>query len=315
MNVINFVKSIPTTVSRHGGRSLLILKKHSPEILTGIGIASGIASGIVACRSTLKVHEIKQKHDEIIDDINQARYEDENQALLEGESYSEQDAKKDKAIAHTAYIVDLIKLYSPAIGLGALSITCILGGHNIINKRNAALSAAYTIVQNRLDEYRQRVIEELGDDKDRQFLHGLKSENVSIVDIDENGKKKKHKENVLLMDPNTFSKYSRIFDETNRNWTGEPSLNKAFLIGQQNYMNDLLKARGHVFLNDVYDALGFDHSPEGQIVGWIYGGDGDNFIDFGIFSVYNQNSNEFVNGYEPSIVLDFNVDGVVFDQI
>ena len=88
-----------------------------------------------------------------------------------------------------------------------------------------------------------------------------------------------------------------------------------FLRTQQNYANDLLKARGHLFLNEVYSMLGIPHTSAGAIVWWTIGAGGDNYVDFGIFTRDSQVVREFVNGYERSILLDFNVDGVIWDMI
>ena len=91
-----------------------------------------------------------------------------------------------------------------------------------------------------------------------------------------------------------------------------------FLFKQQNYANDTLKARGYLFLNEVYDMLGIPRTKAGQVVGWIYDEKhpiGDNFVDFGIVDVNNERSRAFMNGYERSIILDFNVDGNILDLI
>ena len=85
-----------------------------------------------------------------------------------------------------------------------------------------------------------------------------------------------------------------------------------FLKQQQSYANDLLKSRGHLFLNEVYDLLGIQRTKAGNIVGWIYDEKnpvGDNFVDFGIYDINRPKNRDFVNGYERTIILDFNVDG------
>ena len=87
-----------------------------------------------------------------------------------------------------------------------------------------------------------------------------------------------------------------------------------YLKAQQNSFNDLLRARGHVFLNEVYDGLGLERSQAGAVVGWVLG-DGDNYVDFGIFDGDKPRARDFVNGLEASILLDFNVDGVIYDLI
>ena len=90
-----------------------------------------------------------------------------------------------------------------------------------------------------------------------------------------------------------------------------------FLRKQQEWANELLKSRGHVFLNEVYDMLGIPRTKSGQIVGWVYNSNdeySDNYIDFGVYDG-GARSRAFVNGYEKAILLDFNVDGVIYDLI
>ena len=91
-----------------------------------------------------------------------------------------------------------------------------------------------------------------------------------------------------------------------------------FLKDQQRYANDILKSKGHLFLNEVYDMLSIPRTKAGQVVGWIYDEKhpvGDNFVDFGIYDIYNERARDFVNGYERTILLDFNVDGNILDMI
>lgn len=309
MSVASIVKSATKAVSQHGGRTFLMVKKFSPEILTGAGIVGGIVSGILACKATLRVEDVLDEHDEAMQKIKKAEG-------FSDESYSQNDAKKDKVIVYGHTAVEIVKLYAPAITLGAASVGCILGGHGILSKRNAAIAAAYSVVQDRLNDYRKRVVDEFGEDKDLELFHGAKTETVTITEEDENGKKKKVKKQVhRLKDPNAYSQYARFFDEASPAWVKTPEYNLLFLKNQQNYANDLLHSRGHVFLNEIYDMLGIPRSKAGAVVGWVLSDDGDNFIDFGIYSIDNQEAMDFVNGYENSILLDFNVDGVIYDLI
>lgn len=101
----------------------------------------------------------------------------------------------------------------------------------------------------------------------------------------------------------TYSKYARIFDESSFNWSKDQKANLMFLKYQQTYATDLLKKKGTVFLNEVYEMLGIPRSQEGCVVGWHYDEKnpiGDNYIDFGLDNILQSN-----------IVLDFNVDGRV----
>lgn len=109
--------------------------------------------------------------------------------------------------------------------------------------------------------------------------------------------------------------YAAWFDETCVAWTRDAESNKFFLLRQQEYANEKLKAKGHLFLNEVYDMLGMPRTKAGQVVGWIYDPEntiGDNYVDFGLLDARNS---EFVNGYERSVLLDFNPDGDILDRM
>jgi len=305
------LEKITTGLSNLTGRTGLVLKAHSPEILLVLGITGTVASAILACRATLKVEKVLDNHKSKTDKINEcwARIK---KGEIPIDEYSEQDYKKDLVVTYTQTAVDFIKLYGPAITLGVVSIACIISGHGIMRKRNIALMAAYKAIEEGFNAYRKRVIEEYGEEKDYMYKHGLHSETVMETEVDEDGKTHKVKKTKLIEDPNGTSVYARFFDEGCSQWSKTSEYNLMFLRAQQNYHNDLLKARGHVFLNEVYDALGIPRTQAGSIVGWVIG-DGDNFIDFGIFDGDRIRARDFVNGYERSILLDFNVDGVIYD--
>lgn len=309
MEILSIVKNVPKMITQSGGRTMLLLKKESPAIFLGVGIASGVASTVLACRATLKVSDILDDHEDVMNDIN---YAEDNCA----EGYSHEDAKKDRAIATVQTGAKIAKLYLPAVALGATSIGCVIGGHSINMKRNAALAAAYTVVDGKLKEYRKRVTDEYGEEVEKKLYYGLKSDKIQVEEKDpETGKVKKVKKQVNMLDPTAISQYARFFDDGSVNWVDDAELNLCFLKAQQNYMNDLLHSRGHVFLNEVYDALGIPRTKAGAVVGWVMQKGNDNFVDFGIYSIYNQEAMDFVNGYEKNILLDFNVDGVIYDLI
>jgi len=294
------------------GRTGLVLRKFSPEILLVIGITGGIASTFLACRATLKMDDVLYNHKNKVE-----RVKDGYDQVLSGEivspGYTEKDYKKDLTVVYVQTAVDFAKLYGPAVTLGIASIACIVGGHGIMTKRNVALIAAYKAVEEGFAAYRKRVVEEYGAEKDYMYKNGLKAEQVSDVVTDADGKIHKVKSQKLALDTNSLSQYAKFFDETNPEWSKEPGYNYMYLKSQQVYHNQLLQTRGHVFLNEVYDALGIPRTKAGSVVGWVIG-EGDNFIDFGIFND-RQEVRDFVNGYEKSIRLDFNVDGVIIDLI
>lgn len=308
------MEKIAAGLSKLTGRSGLMFQKHSPEILLGIGIAGTIASTIMACRATMKVDEILDTHKENVEKIN-GLWDQVEEGIVSLDDYSERDKQKDLVIAYTKTTVNLVKLYGPSITLGVASIACIVTGHKILQRRNLALIAAYKAVEQGFAAYRRRVIEEHGEEADYMYKHGLRKQEITeMAYTDEDGvKHKAQKKQVIVEDPNGLSVYARFFDEGCDQWSKNPEYNLMFLRSQQNYYNDMLKARGHVFLNEVYDALGIPRTQAGAIVGWVIGENGDNFIDFGVFDGDRPRARDFVNGYERSILLDFNVDGVIYD--
>ena len=279
--------NITNQLGRMTGRTGLVLKKYSPEILLVVGIGGTVVSTVLACRATLKVEEVLDNHQQKVDKSRHCRKMVEDGAL-EASEYTEKDYKKDLTVIYTQTAVDFVKLYGPAVTLGVASVACIIGGHGIMKKRNVALVAAFNSIEDSFNAYRERVREEYGEEKDYMFKHNLRSEQVTEIETGEDGKEHKVKKTKLkVVDGTTPSQYARFFDEFNVNWSKQDDYNLVFLRSQQNYFNDILLSRGHVFLNEVYDALGLERTKAGAIVGWVINkdGTGDNFIDFGSFPV------------------------------
>lgn len=309
MNKTEIMAKMTRTFNRTG----LQLKKHSPEILLAAGVVGVVASGVMACKATLKVQEIVDDAKGKIDTIHEVS----NDPKM-AEKYTEEDSKKDLAIVYTQTAVKMIKLYGPSVALGVASLGCMIGSNRILNKRNVALAAAYTAVDKSFKEYRGRVIERFGKQMDKELRYNIKAQEIEEVSVDEKGKEVTKKSTVEVMDPNAYSPYSIVFDDGNTGWDSDPELTKYFLIQQQNWANDRLKAKGHLFLNEVYDMLGAKRTKAGAQVGWVYDEKnpvGDNYVDFGIFDIRSPKARDFVNGLEKVIVLDFNVDGVILDLI
>ena len=299
-------------VSRSINRIGFKLKKHSPEILAATGTIGVVTSAVMACKATTKLGTILEKTKTDMEVIRTAM---EHPEYLEPEKYTEDDGKNDIRILYAKTGLNIIKLYAPSVILGGLSITAMLTSNNILRKRNIALAAAYTAVDKGFKEYRSRVVERFGEEMDRELRYNLKSKEIEETVVDEKGKEKTVKKTVNVVDPSTYSVYARFYDDGCNGWTKNPEDNLYFLKCQENYANDLLKTRGHLFLNEVYDMLGIPRTQAGQIVGWVYDEKnpvGDNFVDFGILDLYDEKKREFVNGYERTILLDFNVDGEIF---
>lgn len=292
-------------------RALLGTKKYSPEILMGVGVVGIVASTVVACKATLKASDIIADAQE---DLEKIKMVAEDPKYVD--QYSEEDLKKDKTILYTQTGLKIAKAYLPAVGLGVASIACLVSSHNILKKRNIALAAAYTTIDKSFKEYRKRVTDRFGEEIERQIRHNIKAHEIEETIVDEDGNEKKITKNVETCEIDGYSEYSRFFDDGCTGWEKDAEYNLVFLKAQQQYANDLLRSKGHLFLNEVYDMLGIPRSKAGQVVGWIYDPEnpiGDNYVDFGIYDVNKRGSRDFVNGYERTILLDFNVDGNIWD--
>lgn len=288
-----------------------MVQKHSPEILAGVGVVGVVASTVMACKATMKLNDILEESKETRDKIKEV----ENNPRYEGE-YSHEDAKKDLTINYTQTGLKIAKLYAPAVILGSASLGCLLASNDILRKRNAALSAAYMTVDKSFKEYRQRVVDRFGEEVEKEIRYNIKAEEITSTVVAEDGSETTITETVKTMDPNLYSDYAKFFDEANPNWQNDPEYNLMFLKSQQQYANDLLRARGRLFLNEVYEMIGIDKTKAGQVVGWVYNPEnptGDNFVDFGIYDMSRERVRAFVNGYETNILLDFNVDGNIWD--
>ena len=305
-----FMNGVNRTLSKAGFQ----IKKHSPEILIVAGIAGVVTSAVMACKATTKINDILDQTKEEVGKVNDAL---DNEKISE-DVYSKEDAKKDLAIIYIQTGVKLAKLYGPSLILGALSITSILASNNILRKRNVALAAAYATIDSSFKEYRSHVIERFGKDLDRELKYNIKAKEISETTVDENGKETTVTKTVPVVESEEPSDYARFFCEGCAGWTKDPEMNLVFLKQQQNWANELLKTRGHLFLNEVYDMLGIERSKAGQVVGWVYDETNpncDNYVDFGIYDIYNERKRAFVNGWERSILLDFNVDGDIYSLL
>jgi len=303
MNKLQVAKNVLT---RTAGSKLLTLQRVSPEIFIGLGAVGLFATGVLSYKATIKMEGVIDEAQKKIKAIKRKPL---------SKKYTEFDVQKDIAAVYLQTSLKVLKLYGPSVALGFASIYSILNGRGMLKARNLALVAAYKAIDGSFKDYRRRVVNELGVDKDREFKTGVHQKTITRIQKDENGKTIKIKETVTQLDPNKFSSYARFFEESNTNWSKTPEYNMIFLKCQQSYANDLLVARGHVFLNEVYDLLGVPRSQAGAVVGWILGDDNDNYVDFGLYNMEYEGARNFINGYERSILLDFNVDGVIHDKI
>lgn len=303
-NKTEIIKSVNGVVSK----TVMKLKKHSPEILVVAGVAGAVVSAVVACKATTKVSAILEDTKDTLDIIHDGV----EIGAIKGKTYTPEDGKKDTTMVYVQTGVKLAKLYAPAVILGTLSITSILASNNILRKRNVALGAAYAAIDKSFKEYRGRVVERFGEEVDRELKYNIKAKKFEEIEVDpETGKEKKVKKTVMVADPNLQSDYACYFDSTSRNYETNQDYNRMFLKAQQAFANDKLQTRGHLFLNEVLDDLDLPRTPAGQIVGWTKDGP-DGYVNFRIVEVERETED---GRHEPVLLLDFNVEGNIWDKM
>lgn len=280
--------NLPESLTRSAHTKLLRIKQERPSITFAVGLGAGAVGVVMACRATLKAAPVIE---EFQDDVKSVKETSED--------------PKDLVYAYWRGSLQLAKLYAPSAAVLTLSAASLTGSHIEMRRRNAVLSAAYATAFTALEKYRDAVREKIGEEDESALYNG-----IVVRDVED-------QEGVLHKDQpvceGAVSPYSFIFDEYSKMWRKGDGDNRDFLMIAEQYFNDLLRARGHVFLNEVLSHLGIDPVPQGQLVGWRWNSEvGDNHIDFGMYEVWNAN---FLKGYERSVMLDFNVDGPILDAL
>lgn len=313
MNILNTIKGAASTLKIGTGKNLATLafklKKAGPTIAVVSGVAGTAVAGVWAVKKTI------DGLDDIIEEFNEDMSEVKEQKL----------GKRAKARVYIKGAWKVTKLYAGPILLECASGAFILYGFKIVDGRLVSMTAAAAAAEetNRrlkddFDGYRKALQGKYGEDFDKDLtweVPGCKVNGSQPVDEDGNKGTWEIQEVVRGQRGDAISPYAVIFDEMSTEWSNDPEYNKMTLLRIQQTCNDMLHAKGFLFLNDVYKELGVPETRVGQMVGWI-DGDGDSYVDFGLYNVRAVNNRaEFINGYEPSILLDFNVDGVIWDKI
>lgn len=317
MNILNGLKT-------KASRCLLKAKKYTPEICVISGIAVGCYALYTACKETLKIEDILDETKQKLEMVHNNEPDEDGEEKLEG--YSKKNAAKDKTMVYIQTICKLAKNYAPAAGLCLVSLALILGGFGILKKRHIALTTAYSGLSESYKKYRETIASKYGKDVDMKSLLGVEEKIKTTEEEDEKGNRTVKEETGISVKhkPSDDSDYVVLFSEnTARSWKSQADFNHGFLISTERYCNQLLHTRGHLFLNEVYDALGMKHTTTGALCGWVLNDAGDNFVSFGI-NEYHDGKNRLVTedamGFQPygrdaDFWLEFNCQGTIYDKI
>ena len=244
----------------------LALRAKSPKVLVYGGLAFILVGGVWACVQTTKLDTIQDKYNMRIEKIDP----DDNKAMVK---------------ARLRTILDIVGLYGPPIAVAGTGVAMTLSGYNLISKEKAALASAYQTLSAAAADYRQRVIDKLGEEEESKLRFNTTDQ---VVVVNEDGEEKTHP--AINREEYVKSEYRFFFgpyldkDQRIYNPYWEPDMGKmfCFLKYRQNYWNDELHAKGVVYLNDVIRDIGFNPTEVGSYMGWIDDPEyGDAYIDFG----------------------------------
>lgn len=295
-------KLVPAKLRRAVATGAGKVRKQSPNILMVAGVGGIVGGVIMACKRTMTVNEITQPR---LDEIKKLRERKEK----DPESFAPKEYEQNIVAQHVALGIEVAKHYAvPALMIG-LGIASIVGSNYILKNRLSAALVAYETIDKAFSEYRDRVREKLGEEEEYALRHDLDMKIDKVDEVDRTVYQSRGGANL--------SGYAKWFDESSTKYHNDPTLNRAFLVGVQQYYNEMLNIKGYVFLNDVYDALGLPKTRAGQIVGWMSEarGGADGYIDFGLYDHSNEANVMFVNGVEKQALLDFNVDGPILNRL
>lgn len=300
--------NLPNAVTTRFARQVLVTQKNSPQLLFVGGMALMGATVVSACRGTLKLEGV-------LDDIRSDREGLERVHLELPEKYSDAQYKKMNVYITGRGVARIAKLYTPSLILGSLAIAALTGSHNMLNKRNAGLSAALAATDRALRDYRGRVRDAYGEERELELYRDERTETVPVLDDEGRETKSKTKQKM----GGGKSAYATLWGkDTSSEWDERSEYNLAKLRAVQSWATLMIEQRGHLFLNEVYHELGLPHTSPGAVVGWLSkkSGGADGYADFGVLRDGEELQwLDFVRGYEKNIWLDFNVDGEIWRNI
>lgn len=300
-------------------RIRLKLHKASPTILFGLGAVAVVGGVVLCCRATLKVDDILDDYEERESKIEKSKED------ADPEVYGENAYMHDKVVSKGMLAGDILLTYAPGIVCLGGGLALLFASKSVLERRNAALLSAYGALMETFQNYREHVRYVWGDQVDRQLMQAADG----LTDIQVQNHEEDLTTAIVSIKPSDFgdgsyeggSPYSRRFcPSTSTQAVSDMSRNLYSVKSMQEYANQILAINGYVFLNDVYDWLGFKRTPAGCVVGWLYHEDDPaEHIKFGIFKDDGNDAGLTPGSFyeeEPlALMLDFNVDGVIYDKI
>lgn len=235
------------------------ISKHSPEILTGIGIAGMIGTTVLAVKATPKALDLIEEAEE---------------------------AKIDNGDYKDLTIFEVIKVawkpYIPAVVTGFTSVACLIGASSVNARRNAALATAYNLSKAALTEYKEKVVETIGENKERAIKDKIAKDKIDRDPVTTSEVFITEKGNTLCYDTISGRYFKSDIDKIKR---------------AENMLNKILLRDMCVSLNEFYDELNLSHTSLGNELGWR--------LDDGMIDLYF--SSQIADDGTPCLVVDYSI--------
>lgn len=291
------MKYIPNSASRFVHRQGLKISAASPTILVVAGVVGLGATAVMAAKASRRAEPVIEYH--------------EKSRIQIAETALSRESERGQVLSlYRDTGLQLSRVYGPTIVVGTVSAASVLYGHKILRGRHVASLMAYSGLQEQFLAYRGRVANTLGEQAERDIYGGAHGE--YIEDPDHKGE---YKLSPVFSNDGEELFFRPWLREGNPNWSLNPDKSLMFLTGIQNYHNVLLGIRGHIFLNEVLEALGMPKVPEGQVAGWLYDGTGDQHISLGFMTNNDPQTVAYREGRTPDVQLDFNIDGNIYEMM
>lgn len=285
------------------------ISKHAPTILSITASAGVIATGYLAWKAGTRFEDVEGRD-----------WDRRKECLRNADTIPDEDVPKIERKNRILFILDTIRSVTPAAIVGAATITMIYFSNSISKKRLAAMGAAYATLQTAFDGYKRTMVEALGKESVEKILKpklpnvGKSAEEILSSD---NKSDAAYVSDAVVNSLKALSPYARIIaEESSTCWDPNEDYTSQNLAAVQLWANRRLERKGHLFLNEVFDQLGLSRTREGAVVGWLKNGEGDGYVSFGDFdaSIYRVPSDDYTR-VDSNFIVDFNVDGVIWDRI
>lgn len=247
------------SVSKFIESTWISVSKHSPEILTGIGIAGMITTTVLAVKATPKALK-----------------------LIEEEQFRREDVSEGRELKPLEVVKVAWKPYIPAVVTGIMSTACLIGASSVSARRTAALATAYKLSETALSEYREKVVETIGEKKEQLVRDKVYKDKVDKNPVSKNEVVITERGNTLCYDSISGRYFKSDIEK----------IKQAVNTLNRNMVVDM-----YVSLNELYDELGLEHISIGDDLGWN--------IDHGLIEL--EFGSQIADDGTPCIVVDYRV--------